>query len=59
MAIERTLTDIPQSDVDQVISDFASEGCKVNKTRQPDGNWTVKATCPESAKVDKVKKGRS
>lgn len=46
MAIERILTDIPDSDLDQVVSDFESEGCTVTKEKQPDENWTVKAICP-------------
>lgn len=44
--IERTLNDIPGSDVDEVIRDFESEGCTATKTQQPDGNWTVVASCP-------------
>ena len=47
MNIERTLTDVPQAEVDQVVRDFEDEGCTVEKVKQPDGNWTVKATCPE------------
>jgi hypothetical protein len=44
--IEHELTDIPSNEVDQVIQDFESEGCTVNKIQQPDGKWTVIATCP-------------
>ncbi len=44
--IQRTLTDIPDSDVDEVMNDFKSEGCKVEKQRQSDGKWTVTASCP-------------
>ena len=47
MSIQRTLTDIPTSDVDEVVSDFESEGCTAVKEHQKDGNWTVTATCPE------------
>ena len=47
MAIERTLTDIPDSDVSEVVSDFESEGCTVTKVKQANGLWTVKALCPE------------
>lgn len=47
MAKDRILTDIPESDLDQVVSDFESEGCTVTKKKQADGNWTVKAVCPE------------
>ena len=39
--------DIPESDVNQVVEDFESEGCTVEKTPQPDGKWTVTATCPD------------
>jgi hypothetical protein len=44
--IERTLTDIPGSEVDGVVADFVSEGCTATKTQQADGNWTVVASCP-------------
>lgn len=45
--IERKLTDIPSDEVEQVTQDFESEGCTVSITQQPDGRWTVIATCPE------------
>ncbi|MGA2465844.1 MAG: hypothetical protein ABSH06_16010 [Thermodesulfobacteriota bacterium] len=41
-----TLTDIPDNDVDKVVSDFESEGATVTKTRQANGMWTVVATFP-------------
>ena len=41
------LEGIPSSDVDEVVSDFESEGAKVEKSKQADGNWTVKATFQE------------
>ncbi len=44
--IERTLTDIPEAEVDTVVSDFESEGCTATKSKQADGNWTVVASCP-------------
>lgn len=44
--IERRLTDIPNADVDEVASDFESEGCTVIRVKQSDGNWTIVATCP-------------
>ncbi len=47
MATEKVLTDIPASDVDEVVSDFESEGCTVKKEKQPDGKYTVRATCPD------------
>ena len=40
----RRIIDIPESDTDEVVSDFESEGAKVSKTKQADGNWTVTAT---------------
>lgn len=43
----KILKDIPDSDVNQVIVDFKSEGCSVEKIKQTNGKWTVKATCPE------------
>lgn len=50
MATQFTLTDIPPSDVGEVVADFEGEGCSVEKTKQPDGRFTVRATCPiESA----------
>ncbi len=44
----KKLTDIPPEDVDDVVSDFESEGCtNVVKTLQPNGKFTVTATCPD------------
>jgi hypothetical protein len=48
MSTQRTISDIPTEDVDTVVSDFESEGCKAIKTQQADSNWTVVATCPDS-----------
>jgi hypothetical protein len=48
MSVQRTITDIPPEDVDTVVGDFESEGCTAVKKQQPDGNWTVIATCPTS-----------
>lgn len=48
MATEKILTDIPEEDVDKVVEDFKSEGCNpVNKEKQENGKWTVKAICPD------------
>ena len=44
----RILTDIPESDVEEVVSDFESEGASVKKKRQPNGKWKVTATFPEN-----------
>lgn len=43
---ERRLTDVPDSDVGELISDFESEGCTAEKISQGNGLWTVVATCP-------------
>ncbi|MBO8134134.1 MULTISPECIES: hypothetical protein [Dickeya] len=40
------LTDIPSDQVDEVVKDFESEGAVVEKIKQPNGLWTVKATFP-------------
>ncbi len=40
-----TLTDVPDSDVAQVVDDFKKAGAiTVNATKQPNGKWTVVAT---------------
>lgn len=46
MSKRKTLTDIPDSEIKQVVKDFESEGCVVKKTRQYNGKWTVIAECP-------------
>ncbi len=43
---QTTITGIPSDQVDQVVSDFESEGATVTKSQQPDGTWTVVATFP-------------
>ena len=48
MSEVRIIKDIPDSEVDEVVRDLESEGCTVEKEKQPNGNWTVRATCPES-----------
>lgn len=47
MPREFTRRDIPDSDVDQVVKDFEDDGCTVERTKQPDERWTIKATCPD------------
>jgi hypothetical protein len=47
MAKERIMKDIPKSEVNQVVKDFESEGCNVEIKEQPNGNFTVIATCPD------------
>ena len=43
----KVLKDIPESDVERVISDFESEGCDAEKEEQDNGLYTVRATCPD------------
>lgn len=43
MARVEELNDIPPSEVDEVISDYESEGAEVEKIKQSNGNWTVRA----------------
>ncbi len=38
-----TLTGISDSELDEVVADFESEGATVTKERQSDGTWTVTA----------------
>ena len=40
---KEVLTDIPTSDLSQVISDFESEGAKVKTVKQDEGHWIVEA----------------
>jgi hypothetical protein len=47
VSIERRLTDVPDADVDTVISDFVSDGCTATKVKQSNGLWTVVAICPD------------
>jgi len=48
MSVQRTLKDIPDAEVDDVIGDLESEGCTCQKKSQGDGKWTVIATCPDA-----------
>ena len=41
------LTDVPENEVAEVVSDYESEGATVEKIKQADGNWTVRATFPD------------
>jgi hypothetical protein len=47
MPTVKVLKDIPESDVDQVIEDFETEGCTAKEERQANGMYTVRATCPD------------
>jgi hypothetical protein len=43
-----TLTDVPESEVDQLVQDFKDSGAtKVEKTKQANGKYTVVATFPD------------
>jgi hypothetical protein len=46
MARIEELTDIPPSEVDGIVADYKSEGATVEKIKQADGNWIVRATFP-------------
>ena len=46
----RRVTDVPSDKVDQVVSDFEYEDCTdITKKQQPNGLWTVEATCSSPA----------
>jgi hypothetical protein len=46
-----TLTDVPADKVDDVVQDFKDAGAtNVEKTKQPDGRYTVVATFPDAEK---------
>lgn len=54
MATQKVLTDIPESEVHEVIEDFQSEGCtNVTREKQPNGRWTVRALCPDPARGER------
>ena len=61
MQKERSLTDIPDGEVDEVVNDFQSEGAKTTKELQPNGNWTVRATFfhPEEFQKNMTNSSRS
>jgi len=40
------LTDVPDSDLDELVSDFENEGATVQKKKQADGKWAVVAVFP-------------
>jgi len=54
MAHTVVLTDVPASRVDDVVTDFESEGATVSKTLQPNGKFTVTATFPKDASIEKL-----
>lgn len=43
----RTMTDVPDSEVAEVVSGYEDEGATVTKERQPDGRWKVIAKFPD------------
>ncbi len=51
MSQVRTLTDVPDSEVDKLVQDFKDDGANpVSKIPEPDGEWTVVAIYPGKAK---------
>ena len=44
MAIVNELKDIPDNKVDQKVAEYKSLGYKVEKIKQPNGKWTIRAT---------------
>jgi len=43
-----TITDVPDSDVDEVVKDFKNDGATtVTKVRQDSGHWIVTAIYPD------------
>ncbi len=59
MPIERVLTNVPESAVDEVLADFESEGAEVVKERQTDATWTVKARFPDPDEFSKERSSRT
>jgi hypothetical protein len=48
MATREILRDIPDDRIEEVVSDYESEGAQVTRELQPDGKWTLVATFPNS-----------
>ena len=46
--MRRTLENIPDVDVEQVVTDFESEGWTIVSRKQTNGTWTVVAEKPGS-----------
>ena len=43
-----SMKDIPESDVGDIVAGLEDDGCtNIKKEKQPDGKWTVTATCPD------------
>lgn len=48
MAPQKVINNIPtNTEADQKVQDFESEGCTAVKTKQENGKYTVTANCPE------------
>ncbi len=48
MAHQEVLKDIPDNRVDKIVAMYGADGCTdIKKEKQPDGKWTVTATCPD------------
>lgn len=48
MPRKEELRDIPESELQEVVKDFESEGATVTTVKQPNGLWTVIATFPDT-----------
>ncbi len=46
MGHKEELNDIPENEVDEVVKDFESKGASVEKIKQDNGQYTVKASFP-------------
>lgn len=47
---DSVLTDVPDSDKEDIVKQFQAEGATVTTKRQPDGKWTITAVFPPAAK---------
>lgn len=54
MAHTVVLRDVPEDQVETVVSDYQAEGATVSVTQQPDGNFTITATLPDSDAAGRV-----
>ena len=41
------LQDVPDDEVERKVAEYESLGYKVEKIRQSDGKWTIRATAPD------------
>lgn len=50
----RTLHNVPEKNLEEVVADFNSEGCTVEPLKQANGKYTVIARCPNEAKTRSI-----